>query len=1056
MSDCEAHIATHKTKGRSQLSRSPKALRGDFIRIDERQIEDLIVATYKMSSHLNFYDGENIVLGNWSSFFGWDSTSILAQISTLDIQKFTSDFKTNKRKLILLPSDQHKIIILPYFETIEIQLKDLFQKVNQLSNDISVKDYFASTMGTLNQLLEAILNQVSQPDDLTIIFENHLFNKKIQNLFGLLADWKNRSKIQLYKNLESYSNHSPQYALYITFLQLFETAQNDINTFTKRHLDFYYKDILHLKPQKAKPDYVHCSIEPHKDILPFLIEKDSVFLAGKSKDGKKKYYATTADATINKATIETIYSGFKKDNNYYFEDVTKGNAKGESWEAFTTNTVVDQLGFAMASPLLFLKGGDRRILIDFKKQNNHQLALNDPSNYDFYISAEDEWFKIENPSNNDSQLQLHLKDEDPATVPFNPEIHEGIAIETSFPVLKIVAKNGLLSTFGFGKINFKVVVSNYKQFKLFSDTGTIDHTKSFEPFGLIPKNGHSITFSSKEFFQKRGAKGHIDIIANDDSSIESGDKTWSIYSHTKLEYLSNGEWFKHAVGEENWESVDEEFPLHNNGPIDFDATEDEALTPSHTNGYFKIILDSTNYEGETYLNQFITESKKEMPNLPYIPTINKVTFSYEANAESKDVQIFNIHPQGYEKITGINYKILPEIANEGELFIGIRDIEAGNALSLLFQVAEGSANPRQLPIDLKWAYLEGNSWTNFNTKSIGDETNGLTQSGIVKIQTPEHLNLENQTILPKGIWWLKIEIAERVDAICHLIGIHTQALKAVLFDHDNNGLEFEENLTPKAVSKLLKPKNEIKKIEQPYPSFYGRLKDTDALFYQRASERLRHKERAISIWDYETLILDNFPEVFKVKCLNHYRYDTDEIHNSSAGYVTIIPVAKGLDTDLPVYWKPIVSIGSMKRIKTFIESKGSPHTRINVKPPKLEQLEVIFNYKHHDVLGADSRLYEQRLIETINKFLSPWAFSNSTTIEFQSEIEKSKLIQLIEMQSFVDYISEFKVNHHILDDTTNAIIQSSYDVKKIIPKTVYSLFVPHDHSITTINSVCCS
>ncbi len=1049
MSNCKTHIETHKTKGKTQLNRAPRALNSEFVKIDERTIEDLIVATNKLSSHLNFYNNENVVLGNWSSFFGWESTSILAQIATLDIQKLTLDYKRNKRKLIISPASQHQEIIQPYFESIDVLLKDMFQKIKQLPIELVIKDYFESSVSTLKELLEAILTQINLPDDLNITFQNHLFNKKIQNLFGLLTDWKLRSKEHLYKNLESYAKHSPQYALYITFLQLFENAQNDLNTFTKRHLDFYYKNILHLEPQKSEPDYVHTCIEPHVNRQPFLIEKNSAFLAGKDIDGKKKYYTSTADVAVNNAKINAVYGAFKKDNTYYFEDLTEVNAQGESWNAFTTNTVASQLGFVIASPLLFLKGGTRTISINFSKSKaggDKKLTL-DIDNFDFYLSGEDEWFKIKDPNNVGSQLQFHLTPEDPGIVPFNSEIHEGIAIDTSFPTLKIVARNGELSTFKFNKIDVHVKVSNYKQFKLFSDAGIIDHTKSFEPFGLIPKNGQSIVFSSKEFSQKKGAFGNIHI----ETELDNNNDEWSIYAHTKLEYLDNGTW----DNEDLWNNASTPFYIYNRGPIDSDFTEDEALKPSDSNGFFKITLNK-NYSGEAYLNSFIAESKKPTPNLPYIPTIKDVTFSYNASSEQNEVSFYNLYPKGYKKIEEKNWNIVPKIDNDGELFIGIKDIDPGNSLSLLFQVAEGSANPRQLPIDLSWSYLKGNRWETFNTEDIGDETNGLTQSGIVQLQAPEDLNIQYQTIFPKDIWWLKIEIKERVDAICHLVGIHPQALKAVLFDYDKNGLEFKENLEPDVISKLLKPKNEVKKIIQPYMSFYGRLKDTDPLFHQRSSERLRHKEKAISIWDYETLILDNFPEIFRVKCLNHYRYDTTLINNSSAGYVTIIPIAKGLDANVPVYWKPIVPIGTMKRIKTFLESKASPHARIVVKPPKLEKLELVFNFRHHDIPGADSRLYTQQLIDVINKFLSPWAYRADSDIQFQSEIEKSKLIQIIEMQPFVDYISEFKVNHHMLDDTTGVIKQSFNDVEKIIPKTVYSLFVPYKHSIGSIKSICCS
>ena len=88
----------------------------------------------------------------------------------------------------------------------------------------------------------------------------------------------------------------------------------------------------------------------------------------------------------------------------------------------------------------------------------------------------------------------------------------------------------------------------------------------------------------------------------------------------------------------------------------------------------------------------------------------------------------------------------------------------------------------------------------------------------------------------------------------------------------------------------------LKKVKQPNPSFGGKKQEEDTQLYQRSSERLRHKQRAITSWDYERLILQEFPEVYRLKCLNHYRYDSGSVSNVSAGYVTLIPVAKSLSS----------------------------------------------------------------------------------------------------------------------------------------------------------------
>ena len=166
----------------------------------------------------------------------------------------------------------------------------------------------------------------------------------------------------------------------------------------------------------------------------------------------------------------------------------------------------------------------------------------------------------------------------------------------------------------------EVIVSNYKQFNLYSDTGTIDHTTVFQPFGVIPKNGQSITFSSKEFFQKIGAKGNLIIKTEADTK---GDP-WDIYENTKLSHLNGGVW----EDQDDW-PLDQGYRFQNKGPIDVDFTGNSALSSSDSNGFLKILLNN-GYKGETYLNNFIAQSKLDSPELPYIPTINDITFSYKA------------------------------------------------------------------------------------------------------------------------------------------------------------------------------------------------------------------------------------------------------------------------------------------------------------------------------------------------------------------------------------------------------------------------------------------
>jgi len=1054
MAKCDADIHTHKTAASQQSDRMPAALRTDFIHLDERGIADLIESTNKLSEQINFFDSNNVLANRWGSFFKWETTSILAQVSKLDIDSLLAEFKLKKRELLFTSSvaDQQQVI-LPFFEEVSERIHALLQNIENLPDDFKSKAYFKQTQNNLKEINDEILKELTKSSNLQFTLQHHLFNKKVQNLLGLLKRWKVKSLDILNENLESYPKHTPQYALYLAFLKLFGFAQDNLNEFTQRHLDFYYNKILKLYPEQAVSDAVHICIEPHKNASSFLIPKHSIFLAGKDSNGHKKYYKSTADAVINQARVSAIFGSAIKGGKYYFQDLTAMNASGNSWKTFPQNELCRDIGFAMASPLLYLRGGERNLKLSFIDALGEKIPVK-PDAFNFFLSGEEGWYQA-NAFYENGETTLNIPAEDDSIVPFDKEIHEGISLDTAFPVLKIITKEGKIDNASFNSIQLDVSVTNYKQFKLFNATGEIDHTKNFEPYGSMPKKGNAMVFACKEFFLKKNAKGNLNITT--DHTTEGFD----MLSLSKFNFLQNGKWQQN----DQWDSSKTDYPFTNQSPISFDFTEDRNITAEDANGFARFTLNDDNYLENTYLESYITGAKTEGSTpLPYLPNILNISldytvssnFSVSSSENTRAYSLFHLYPKGYKPLKNIPLKILPPLTNKGECFIGIKGIKAGNSANLLFQIAPGTANPRQKPIKLKWYYLDGLKWKEFQTEDIGDETHGLTESGIIKLNSPEDLNFSKQTEWPAGYWWVKIEAKERIDAVCEIIGIHDQALKAKFTDYESIGTHFTEHSEADSISKLLKPNKNIKKIKQPYISFGGKLEEDSNLFYQRTSERLRHKGRGISIWDYEKLVLDNFPDVHQVKCLNHYRYDSAELNNSSAGYVTLIPVAKASSSKIPNYWKPLVDLGTMKRIEDFIKDRISPHVRLAVKPPKLEKLELAFKVKYIELPGADTRFYAQQLQEVINAFLSPWAFKENSPVVFQKSLNKSTIVHLIEQQTYVDYISDFKVNHLILDDTTNAIAERQNDIDKIAPKTVYSLFIPHTHKIESLTVECCS
>jgi hypothetical protein len=683
-----------------------------------------------------------------------------------------------------------------------------------------------------------------------------------------------------------------------------------------------------------------------------------------------------------------------------------------------------------------------------------------------------------------NRLYLYIGADEKKIVAYNPLIHKEINVTTPYPVLKIVPIDDDEQILKIEKLELEVKVRNCKNFVLATDTGTVDINKPFIPFGEFPKKGNGFVFCCNEFASKNNARLLLKINKESDvNSFEDLDlkilkinKESDVNSFKDLDLkilkLDKGLWVN--TNDDN-DSIDKS--IINNFPNTSFGMEDAIPTIESVSGYLRFELNSDSYKDEAFLNDFIKKIRKG-GDLQPVPKIDSIVFDYDVKVSTSNISNYNpIHvyqilPFGYQILNneaGFNTYENDLDINGGNIYLGFDKVAVGDSLNLLFQLSEGSSNPLKSAPILEWNYLiDENNWKTIEISEIGDETNGLLQSGLINFTIPKY-DTSKTTILPSNKFWIKIHVNE-IDAICEFIGIHTQALKAVLTDFENNGNYFTEGTEKETITKLYEPLSFVKKVTQPYASFGGKVIENDELLYQRTSERLRHKNRAITSWDYERLILQKFPNVFRIKCLNHYHYGSNvmPVSKTSAGYVTLIPIGKSNSLQENISWKPLVSQDTIEKIKKFVSEIGSPHARVIIRQPKLETIVLKFKVKYHEIPGADLRFYGTKLKDLINSYLSPWSFGKNE-VEFANSIEIASIIQLIDDQSFVDFISDFEVNHYYIKD--DGTLGAQLNVKKIVPQSDYTLFVPptlfsfpkinkdkkiplftKDHTITLINN----
>ncbi|BAY09886.1 baseplate J/gp47 family protein [Calothrix sp. NIES-2098] len=448
-------------------------------------------------------------------------------------------------------------------------------------------------------------------------------------------------------------------------------------------------------------------------------------------------------------------------------------------------------------------------------------------------------------------------------------------------------------------------------------------------------------------------------------------------------------------------------------------------------------------------------------NEPYTPAIQSISLAYKAYSDTvniaatelndfanPDVHFFHISYFGQMREHGYQRQkfklttaipLLPIYDYAGELLIGLNNLNPGDSVSVLFQVAEGSADP-DLPTEkLDWFVLCDNYWQLLSRSEVVlDTTNQLLTSGIIQFVIPLTATTQN-TILPRDFIWIKAAIKNNVNAVSQLIDVAANAVEVQFVDRGNDRNHLSTALEPSKIAKLKTGISAIKAVKQPYASFGGSSVESDNSFYTRVSERLRHKNRAISPWDYERIILAAFPKVHKVKCIPH----ASEKSWLAPGHVLIVVIPDLKNKNAIDILQPKVDADTISRITTYVQKRAGMQVRVKVKNPNYQKIKVDFKVKFYP--EYEFNFYKNQLEQDIIRFLSPWAYNRDRDISFGGKVYKSVLLDFVEDLSYVDYVTDFKM-YSFSGETINYT-----DINEVQPYTPDTILVADKNH--TINSV---
>jgi hypothetical protein len=630
-------------------------------------------------------------------------------------------------------------------------------------------------------------------------------------------------------------------------------------------------------------------------------------------------------------------------------------------------------------------------------------------------------------------------------------------------------------------IDLTVNVEQLKALALSNDFGSLDTSKPFQPFGALPVAHSTLVIGSNEAFQKKLSNAAINVHWQS-KPAPYGNTTVSVNTEYLKAGVWNPSEIKtaHIIPEDMTSrfQILEEADSH---PLDEDKTpyidapdfsELEYYSGSSRHGFVRLRIDNdfgqSKYEQALIdyikrLTDSVADNEGEKPVPPNGPFIAELTLDYTAKQkivlDSSDKVEFEKRPSHFYHIAPFGHAeqhpylktlipahdagsvdkamyLLPQlkhlnvadaalpgghpVPHQGEFYIGVTGLKPPQNLSLLFQVSDGTADPLVTKPDphVQWSYLQGNEWISFAQNAVNDRTGGLLNSGIITFAMPREAS-NADTLLPSGMHWIRAAVGSAADGVCRLRMVAAQALEAAFADQGNDPELGARVLPSGTISKLEHPNAAVKKISQPFQTFGGGGKETPTAFHTRVSERLRHKDRAIGLWDYERLVLEAFPQIHRVKCLNHTQYEPNEsgtgIYRELApGHVTVVTIPNHQLHNVRDPLRPFTSLGLLAEIESFLRRRLSCFVNLHVGNPFFE--EVLVDFKVRFRAGVDATFHVSQLQEAMTRYLSPWAFPGGGNPSFGGKVRKSVLINFVEEQTYVDYVTDFKLSH-IFEDS---------------------------------------
>ena len=235
------------------------------------------------------------------------------------------------------------------------------------------------------------------------------------------------------------------------------------------------------------------------------------------------------------------------------------------------------------------------------------------------------------------------------------------------------------------------------------------------------------------------------------------------------------------------------------------------------------------------------------------------------------------------------------------------------------------------------------------------------------------------------------------------IAVTPNALLASRFQDGEQGAPYVEPVPAGTITGSVQDLGDIATITQPMPSFGGKPAQDERDFAISSGERLRHKERAVLAWDYERLVLERFPSIWKVKVLPAH----DGVASRVPGATLVVVVPGPEFPQVPDPTVPSAPGEMLNQIATYLRERASPFAAILVDNPLYVRVTVKATVAFGSGQAAGDAI--SRLNHDLVQYLSPWFYDAERAAKGSRYWEEAEVSAFIQTRPYVAQLRRLRL-----------------------------------------------